>query len=149
MVWSSEMMSLLEGLTHLHTLHLELDVRFPRGLQCVLQLTGLRELTLVNQLAGGQSLLQLTQLQQLISLDYRGSNHDETFQSKVWSAVLLLHSHWQHNCLGSVYALNIVQWHSGVIWCRSATLQGRTSHEVHMQKWRTYVGFLPPCKFRQ
>lgn len=83
--YSRGLVSALQGLTGLHTLMLK-DVRGASGdLKSLSQLTGLRELKILNQVMGGNRLLlQLTKLQQLTSLHYQGRpNENKCFRAQV------------------------------------------------------------------
>jgi hypothetical protein len=71
---SRELFASLQGLSDIHTLHVEPSRLNSEGFQGVVHLTGLRKLKWVNPTLhiADDSLLQLTQLQQLTSLHYNG-----------------------------------------------------------------------------
>jgi hypothetical protein len=91
---SRELLAPLQGLSSIHTLHMEPSWRNSEGFQGVVNLTRLRKLKLVDPPnVANELLLQLTQLTQLTSLDYNGSvkgGKRGIFQCEVGCAWLLM-----------------------------------------------------------
>ena len=91
---TGDLLSSLQGLSGLHTLHLEPSWCNCEGFQGVVQLEGLRKLKVLNPSHfADKLLLQLTQLQHLTSLDYNGTVKDRMrgiFQCEVGCAWLFM-----------------------------------------------------------